>query len=156
MLLAVIKSTPMKMLPDNLPDDAETLKQLLLEREAHWQGQYQALLEQWRLARHKRFGASSESSPGQGELFNEAEQEAESVQDEETAEETVTYTRRKARRPRLPDNLPRERVVVDIEDTEQKKKINLTHFVRPLLSVLNRLKLVPFRTDPVSIAPRRG
>jgi len=116
MLLAVIKSTPMKMLPDNLPDDAETLKQLLLEREAHWQGQYQALLEQWRLARHKRFGASSESSPGQGELFNEAEQEAESVQDEETAEETVTYTRRKARRPRLPDNLPRERVVVDIED----------------------------------------
>lgn len=106
----------MKTLPDTLPDDAETLKQLLLEREAHWQDQYQALLEQWRLSRHQRFGASSEALPGQGELFNEAEQEAETIQDETAVEETVTYTRSKGRRSRLPEDLPRERVVVDIED----------------------------------------
>ena len=106
----------MKTLPDSLPDDAEALKQLLLERESLWQNKYHALLDQWRLAQHKRFGTSSEAQPGQGELFNEAEQEAEPAQDEESAEETITYTRRKPGRSRLPEDLPRERVIIDIED----------------------------------------
>lgn len=103
----------------------------MLEREAfwseqvsHWQHQYQALLEQWRLARHKRFAASSEDYPGQGELFNEAEHEndrAAVVQPEEAdsvQSDTVTH-RRKTRRPRLPADLPREEVLHDLPDDKK-------------------------------------
>jgi transposase len=114
-------------LPSELPDDVDMLKQLLLERESLWRecGQtlrdnYQSLLEQWRLARHKQFGASSEASPGQGELFDEAEQlaaaeDAEQITDG-VADETAPAKQRKTRRSRLPENLPRERVVIDIDD----------------------------------------
>jgi hypothetical protein len=41
------------------------------------------LEEQFRLAQQKRFGASSEGPPGQGELFNEAEVELEQPEPEE-------------------------------------------------------------------------
>jgi len=37
------------------------------------------LLEQFRLAQQKNFGASSEAHPGQGELFNEAEVEDDKI-----------------------------------------------------------------------------
>lgn len=51
--------------------------------------------EQFRLAQHKRFGASSEKThPDQLLLFNEAESEATPAQDEPTLE-TVTYQRKK-------------------------------------------------------------
>lgn len=108
----------MKTLPETLPDSCDELRKMMLEREAfwseqviqwqeksgHWQHQYQALLEQWRLARHKRFAASSEEYPGQGELFNEAEQEndrAAGVQPEEADNaESDTVTRRRHIRPK--------------------------------------------------------
>ena len=35
---------------------------------------YQYLEEQFRIAQHKQFGKSTEGHPGQGELFNEAEE----------------------------------------------------------------------------------
>jgi transposase len=54
------------------------------------------LEEQFRLTQQKHFGASSESHPGQGELFNEAEVEIE--QTVEVAQETIEYTRNKAKR----------------------------------------------------------
>ena len=59
------------------------LQQLLVEKDrliteqarriAEQQSQIAGLLEQFRLQRHHRFGASSEQAPGQGMLFNEAE-----------------------------------------------------------------------------------
>ncbi|MDE9483988.1 IS66 family transposase, partial [Xenorhabdus bovienii] len=67
----------------------------------------------------KRFGASSEAFPGQGELFNEAEEIALPA---ETAagQETLTYTRQKPTRNPLPKDLPRETVYHDI--AEEKKQ----------------------------------
>lgn len=117
----------MTTLPDQLPDSNDELQQMLREREvfwleqvAHWQGQYQALLEQWRLAQHKRFAASSESYPGQGELFNEAEQESDlAVQSDETPEDVTSPASKKTRRPRLPANLPREEVFHDLSEHEK-------------------------------------
>lgn len=52
---------------------------------------YQYLEEQFRIAQQRQFGKSTEGHPGQGELFNEAE---ELVADVETPEqETISYTR---------------------------------------------------------------
>src|SRR5882762_85730 len=59
-----------------LPDDAQALKDIILAQQELMAAQQQRidqLLEQFRLARHRQFGASSEKAPGQGEFFNEAE-----------------------------------------------------------------------------------
>ena len=74
------------------------------------------LEEQFRVAQHKQFGKSTEGHPGQGELFNEAE---ELVVEAETAEETISYTRKKPTRKPLPKDLPREVIVHDISDEEK-------------------------------------
>jgi transposase len=76
------------------------------------------LEEQFRLAQQKRFGVSSESHPGQGELFNEAEVEAEHVE-EESNTQTISYTRKTPTRQSLPKDLPRETVVHDIADEDK-------------------------------------
>tara|TARA_R110000744_G_scaffold43147_4_gene96998 strand:- start:22290 stop:22637 length:348 start_codon:yes stop_codon:yes gene_type:complete len=72
----------MKILPNDLPNDVESLKALLLEQAilldkkdselTQWQSKYQLILEQWRLAQQKQFGKGSEVSPGQSELFDES------------------------------------------------------------------------------------
>lgn len=68
------------------------------------------LEEQLRLARQRRFGASSEKThPDQVSMvFNEAEAAAEPEKAEEPQQETITYTRRKRRgqREAMLDNLP--------------------------------------------------
>lgn len=54
--------------------------------------------EQFHLARHKQFGASSERSiKEQRHLFNEAEAVAEAGPVEEAIRQTITYERKKAR-----------------------------------------------------------
>ena len=68
---------------DHLPDDASSLKKIiadqqskLVDRDRRIDSQEQriAVLEEYiRLQRHRQFGASSEKSPGQAELFDEAE-----------------------------------------------------------------------------------
>lgn len=77
----------MKLSADNLPNDIDLLKQLLLEtlaakdstielkntEIAELKQSVQRLLEQFRQAQQQRFGASSESHDYQGELFNEVE-----------------------------------------------------------------------------------
>ena len=74
----------------SLPGDPERLKSLLADQQRALAEKDDALArsthqiellesklawfeEQWQLARHKRFGASSEESPDQASLFNEAE-----------------------------------------------------------------------------------
>ena len=74
------------------------------------------LEEQFRVAQHKQFGKSTEGHPGRGELFNEAE---ELVVESETAEETISYTRKKPTRKPLPKDLPREVIVHDISDEDK-------------------------------------
>ena len=92
----------------------------LLETEALLavtENKYQRLLEQFRLAQHHRFGKSSEVSPEQASLFNEAEEECD--KDEPADVETVTYTRNKPKRKPLPAELPRTVIVHDIPDEDK-------------------------------------
>jgi transposase len=89
------------------------LEALLAEKDAR----IAFLEEQFRLAQQKRFGASSEGHPGQGELFNEAEELV--IIDVPVEQETIEYTRNKAKRKPLPKNLPREVIVHDIADADK-------------------------------------
>ena len=113
---------------DKLPNDVESLKALLLaERNTteRLQKKIQTLFEAIRLARHQRFGASSEKAPGQGELFDEAEASFDlaeaAIQDapESTlAVDAKPRAKRQSRKP-LPANLPRIRNVIDLPAAEQ-------------------------------------
>lgn len=76
----------------------------------------QFLEEQFRLAQQKQFGASSEGHPGQGELFNEAE---ELVADTSVEKEDISYTRNKPKRKPLPKDLPREVIIHDIAQEDK-------------------------------------
>jgi len=127
----------MKILPDDLPNDIDSLKALLLEQSlllgekdsalavkdnqlAEWASKYERILEQWRLAQQKQFGKGSEVSPGQGELFDESENDSqEDSPDVETDSQTVSYTRTKPKRKPLPKDLPREAVVVDVAESDK-------------------------------------
>ena len=70
------------------------------------------------MALHKRFGKSSETHPGQGELFDEAEVELEKP-DEAPEQEEITYKRNKPKRAKLPEDLPREEIVHDLADEDK-------------------------------------
>lgn len=108
----------MTIRPETLPDDPELLKKLIVQL----QSKVHFLEEQFRLARHKQFAASTEASSGQGELFNEveAENDAPDLSQEETVEtEDIRYTRNKGKRAALPKDLPREEVLHDIPDEDK-------------------------------------
>lgn len=119
----------MKKTPTQLPDDIETLKRMLLERDKRIEklervnqklsDKLQQLLEQFNLAQYKKFSPSSESYQGEGEVLNEAEQ----LIDEETAQPSsseppseASEKQAKPRRPRIAAELPRVDVVHDIAD----------------------------------------
>ncbi|MEZ9756908.1 transposase, partial [Vibrio splendidus] len=101
-----------------------TLRQSLNESELT----IQSLVEKLNLARRKRFGSSSETLPPQDLEFNEAETHADTTgedeapdnQNDETSDAKNTSSETKRRgRPKLPEDLPRERVVVDIPESEK-------------------------------------
>lgn len=98
----------------SLPDDPQLLKQMLAKQSSR----LLYLEEQFRLAQQKRFGASNEGYPGQGELFNEAEEIVEQ-DDTPLEQETIEYTRNKPKRKPLPKDLPREVIVHDIADEDK-------------------------------------
>ncbi|GAA3926674.1 hypothetical protein GCM10022277_23470 [Litoribacillus peritrichatus] len=102
-----------------LPNDPEALKQLVLEQQSRI-----ALLEELViLFKSKQFGKSSEKSPNQAELFDEAEVEAndqapvaaESVSAEEGHNEPSNAKAKSGRKP-LPKSLPRVRVEYDVPE----------------------------------------
>ncbi len=64
---------------DSLQDNPVALKKLLSKVVAR----NNFLEEQFRLAQQKQFGSSSEAYPGQGQLFNEAEELAVDVAEPE-------------------------------------------------------------------------
>lgn len=104
---------------DSLPNDIEQLKKMLLaerEQSAQQAARLMFLEEQFRLAQQQRFGASSEGHPAQGDLFNEAEVELDTVEEGTETDKSVTTVKKKAIRKKLPTDLPREVVVHDIED----------------------------------------
>lgn len=80
-------------------------------------------MEQFKLAKHRQFGASSEktlSADQQPSLFNEAEKEAETERVEPTVE-TITYKRRKQKghREAMLEDLPVETVEYRLPTEEQ-------------------------------------
>lgn len=103
----------------SLPNDTKTLQEMVLALQSqvqHLQDEKQQLIEQFRLAQQKQFGASSEGHPGQGELFNEAE---ELVADTPAEQEDISYTRNKPKRKPLPKDLPREVIIHDIAQEDK-------------------------------------
>lgn len=122
----------MENVVDPLPDNVHELQNLLLlERALSAQKdekllakdrQIDFLLEQFRLAQHRQFGQSSESGDQLG-LFNEAEAlEAESTApdpEEADPEQVESYRRNKPKRKPLPKDLPRERIVHDLEAADK-------------------------------------
>lgn len=108
----------MKTQPNTLLTDVTQLQAMVAKLQQALDAQdakYQHLLEQFRLAQHQRFGAHGEAHPGQGELFNEAEDiiAADDAVTDGTCT-TISYERKQAKRMPLPADLPRERVLHDI------------------------------------------
>ena len=108
---------------NTLPDEPERLKQIIAQ-----QAKRIALLEEVvRLQQHKRFGASSEKSPDQQEMFNEAEltQAAQQVLAEQASDatppspDTVPGTAKRRGRKPLPADLPRIRIEHDLPEAEK-------------------------------------
>jgi transposase len=111
----------MKKVPETLPTDVTALQEMVVALRAQNDDlivKNQRLNDMFRLAQQKRFGNSSESYPGQGELFNEAEELVEqTVEDDE--EEAKTSPRKKPKREKISADIPRERVVHDIADEDK-------------------------------------
>lgn len=122
--------------PLDLPDDIAALRELVVKLQGevqHLTSQKNHLQEYIRLLLHKRFGAHSEKySAGQGDLFNEAEANAEetthlagldepnqaasALDDQATASAKAT---RRSGRKALPAEFPRVEVIHDLPVNEQ-------------------------------------
>lgn len=111
---------------DDLPDDPEALKSLLIEQDRkyarllrHAQLEIAKLEEERRLDRANRFGASAEAGNHQANLFDEAEQAdaVDSVDADTDAIEIVAHTKRRPKRKPLPADLPRVDVHHELSDS---------------------------------------
>ena len=108
---------------ESLPDDPATLKKIIAEKNLRI-----ALLEETvRLQQQKRFGSSSEKSPDQQEMFNEAEltdaaEQMLSEQESESApvEQRALQGHKKPGRKPLPADLPRIRIEHDVPEAEKR------------------------------------
>lgn len=121
---------------NELPDDIEELKKRVIElhnqvlaKEIQLTNQDQKinhLQDMINLLQRKKYAPQSERvNWDQMGLFNEMEDLAaspvaeEEPSEEEDDKETITYKRSKKKRPRLPDNLPREEVIIDLEEKDK-------------------------------------
>lgn len=123
----------MDNLTKTLPNDLELLKKIIQEQQLIIQCKEQTITlleERLRCELIKRFAPKSEQHPGQGELFNEAEQLStqpetellsESVIKEASQDNTKTDHAPKSRPTRrsLPTDLPRETCLLDISEADK-------------------------------------
>jgi transposase len=109
-----------------------------LEQKVRW------FEEQFHLARHKQFGASSERSVKEQQyLFNEAEAIAEAGPVEEEIRQTITYERRKPGRRPIPKDLPIERIEYRLPEDEQICTACGEHLHEMSEELRHEVKLVP-------------
>ena len=122
----------MSINPAQLPDDVQALKALVVKLEGDYErrlGEQVAAYhreltrfrEQLNLALARRFGVSSERiGDEQLRLFNEAESALAEIDVlEESTVEVPAHTRKKSRRPPLPDSLPRVEVLHELAEAER-------------------------------------
>lgn len=138
---------------NTLPDDVEALKAMLLEQQAEkarlqqeserWKRDFYQLFEKWQLELKKRFAASAEGLPGQGDLFNEVEDILNPDEEEVAAEQHVAYTRKLPRRARLDASLPRKEVIHDISDDDKTCECCGTDMHRMGEDVSEKLDFIP-------------
>jgi transposase len=132
-----------------LPESRQELIEIIekLEAKVRW------FEEQFHLARHKQFGASSERSvKEQGNLFNEAEVIAEAGPVEEEIRQTIAYERKKPGRKPIPDNLPIERIEYRLPEEEQICALCGEHLHEMSEQLRHEVKLVPAQVKIVQHA----
>ena len=137
---------------NTLPDNVEALKAMLLEQQAEtarWKRDFYQLLEKWQLELKKRFAASTEGLPGQGDLFNEIEDILQPDADEVAAEQHIAYTRKVGRRARLDASLPRTEIVHDISDEEKTCECCGTDMHRMGEDVSEKLDFIPAKVQVI-------
>ncbi len=109
--------------------------------------------EQFHLARHKQFGASSERSiKEQPNLFNEAETIAEAGPVEECIRQTINYERKKPGRKPIPKDLPMERIEYRLPEEEQVCTACGGHLHEMSEELRHEVKLVPAQVKIVQHA----
>jgi transposase len=130
---------------DNLPQDVETLQQLIISQGT----ELRYLQEQLNLALHRRFGKTSEKHPGQHELFDEPEQLLEQepdviAADDETEVTEISAHQRKTRgRKPLPEHLPRVEVIHDLDEADKICDID-SHVLHKIgEDVSEQLEIIP-------------
>ena len=113
----------MKSLPESLPTDTPSLHKMVHDYQMTVDEMAEKLKwyeEQFRLLKHHRFGASSEKTSDQMDLFNEAESVLDLLGlDEAEAEETIFYQRKKPGRKPLSKHLPREIIRHELPESER-------------------------------------
>lgn len=110
----------------------------------------QRIIEQWRLARHRQFGPSSESR--QGTLFNEAEALVDAAPDEhpddvpvdDAGKDPSPTARARGHRRALPPELPRVEVLIDVPE-DQRQCACGTPMVRIGEEVCEQLDIIPIQ-----------
>lgn len=102
---------------ENLPNDVEELKKIILKQ----QDQIQGLSDLIAQLRRKQYGTSSEKvSSEQLGMFDEAEVESLKIEDDLSDKKDIITVpeherQKRGKRLKLPENLPREEVVIDID-----------------------------------------
>jgi transposase len=103
-----------------------TVKDHLIEQKSNvidaQKRRIEQLEEYLRLEKSRHYGSSSEKHPGQGELFNEAEQLADEAELTKASEKPIKKSN--AGRKGLSDKLPREQIHLNLTDEEKEGAIN--------------------------------
>ncbi len=131
---------------DELPSSLAESHKLILslqQKLAAEKVKYGYLIEQIRLAKQERFAPSSEKSIYQADLFDEAGIEAEEIEEQQEIIEIKNHSRKKhpVRKP-LPTDLPREKIIYDIADSEKICDCG-THLSRIGEEITEQLKFIP-------------
>lgn len=144
---------------EELPNDIEELKKLLLKKEAEITHLKDTIL----LLQYRKFGPQSEKSKEQLPLFNELETtDLESTSEDDSEVQEVTYERKRGKRRPLPEDLPRVEEVIDLPEEEKvgmkligedvSEKLEITPakvFIRRTV----RKKYASIENDKVATAP---
>jgi len=131
----------------NLRESATNLKKEFTFTIESLQSDIMRLNETIKVYRHKLFGRHSENLPKaeQPGLFNEAEIEERLIKSEDSVEKIkISFERLKksGKRP-LPDDLPREKIVIDLSEEEKKCLCCGNNLVKIGEEISEKLEIIP-------------